>query len=273
MIWGFAFVAQRIGGNHVGHFTFQSVRSWLAFFFLIGLDQFLEKEKYKTTKKEWEAGLICGFFLFLACSFQQVGVGYTSSAKAGFITALYVVLVPMICLLRGEKLSRNLLVSILMVTIGLGLLSIKGKMQLEYGDILMMICALMFSFQILSINHYSQDVRAIRLTIIQFLVTAVLSSVVMFVFEEPDIVAIKEAAVPILYAGILSNGVAYTFQVISQKQLEPTVASLVMCLESVFAALGGWMLLNQTLSIKELIGCILMLGGLILSQLNINTEA
>lgn len=272
VIWGFAFVAQSTGMDHVGPYTFMSCRFLLAGIALYPVTKILDQNK---TEEEIEkgrqgllnAGIICGLALFLGCVFQQVGLQYTTVGKAGFITTLYIVIVPVFGFFAHKKSSRNVWISVLLSMLGLYLLCMNEAFTLSKGDILELIGALAFAIQIIVVDRVIGHLDGVKLSCIQYLVCCFCSSILMFIFEKPTISAITGAIIPILYAGLCSNAIGNTFQVIAQKDLDATVASLLMSLESVFSVLAGWILLNQMLSFKEGIGCVLMFIAIILAQL------
>ena len=274
MIWGAAFVAQSVGMEYVEPFTFQACRSLLGS--LVLLPVIADIDKRGNAKKPLDAeakkyllrsGLICGLFLFTATSLQQVGLLYTTAGKSGFITSLYIILVPVFGLFLKKQVGPWIWCSVALALIGLYLLCGGGQFSIGIGELLTLGCAVAFSFHIMFIDRVSAKVDGVRLSCIQFFVVAVISAVVMFLTETPNWEAIKQCWLPIGYAGILSSGVAYTFQIIGQAHTEPTVASLLMSLESVFAVIFGWLLLNQALTGPELLGCGLVFAGVILAQL------
>ncbi len=278
-IWGSAFVAQSVGAEYVGPFTFLMARSWLGGIVLLPVIAALNANRARisaasASKKQPEdrrtllmGGLCCGCFLFLASTAQQIGVASTTTAKAGFITAMYVVIVPILTLFLGRKVGKKIWLCVVLGVAGLYLLCMTGGLSLSPGDTMVLLCALLFSGHILVIDHFSPRVDGIHMSCIQFFVTAVLSTVCMFLFEQPSLEALTAAALPVLYAGILSSGVGYTLQVVAQKGLNPTIASLAMSLESVFSALSGWLILGQGLTLRELSGCLLMFIAIVLAQL------
>lgn len=288
VIWGFTFVSQSIGAEYVKASTFLALRSWLAAAFLIPViwiadrlgekngsaeERESESEKKAQAKKgklrkrmELKGGVVCGALLFLASFLQQVGIPYTTTAKAGFLTALYVVLVPILSIFMGRFPEKKIWLCVALSVLGLYFLCMKKGTGFSFGDILMLFSALSFALQILAVNHYSAVTDGIRLCQMQMLTAAVLASVVMFAVERPTLSQIRPAMGSILFAGILSSGVAYTLQIIGQKNLNPTIASLAMSLESVFSAVGGWMILHEKLSAREFLGCALMFAAIILSQ-------
>lgn len=296
VIWGFAFVSQSIGADYVGPFTFLAGRCWIAVAFLVPVVAIADRvrERGQVTGRAGGAdgdaaagavstgrpvtaaqrrmlfvsGCVCGLFLFAASAAQQIGIGMTTTAKAGFITALYVILVPIVSLFLGHKSSLKIWVSVALGVTGLYFLCMKGGFTgLNRGDLILMLCALLYAFQILVVNHYLPMVDGLRLSLIQTTVEGILATVFMLMLETNTAAALKAALPAILFAGIMSSGVAYTFQIIGQKGLKPAVASLLMCLESVFAAIGGWLFQGQVLTGRELLGCVLMFSGTVLSLL------
>lgn len=279
LIWGCAFVAQSVGAEYVGAFTFLAARSWLGGVVLLPLIAVLDRgaEKRGQTaraprtaaerKTLLTGGLACGCFLFTASAAQQFGIASTTSAKAGFITTMYVLIVPVISLFMGKKVGGKIWACVALGVVGLYFFCMKGGFTLARGDALVLLCALLFSGHIITVDHFSPKVDGVRMSCIQFFVTAVLATVCMFVFEQPSWEAIRAAAVPILYAGLLSSGVGYTLQIVGQRDLDPTIASLAMSLESVFSALAGWVLLRQSLTPREFFGCALMFTAIVVAQL------
>lgn len=274
-IWGVAFVAQSVGMDYVEPFTFNGIRCLIGSVFLLPCIYFFdrfkgeeEKEKIQKNRKTlWVAGTVCGVILFVATNSQQIGLQYTSAGKAGFITALYIVFVPIIGIFLKKKCRWNVWLSVFIAIVGFYLLSITDGVHLSKGDFFVFICALVFPFHIWTVNHYAPLLDGVRLSCIQFLVCGVLSGICMFLFETPKMGAIFSAWAPILYAGILSCGVAYTLQIVGQRDFNPTIASLLMSFESVFSVLAGWVLLGQALSRREIIGCVLIFAGVILAQI------
>jgi drug/metabolite transporter (DMT)-like permease len=275
-IWGSAFVAQSVGMDYVEPFTFNCVRSLIGGLVLIPasflLDKLKSKEERELEAKQDQrtllaAGLCCGVILCLATNTQQVGMQYTTVGKAGFITALYIVIVPVLGLFFKRHSSLKIWISVGIALVGFYCLCLMGSFTLERGDVYMLVCALMFSCHILVIDHFSPLVDGVKLSCLQFLVSGIISGVVMLLTETPVLQNIWAARVPILYAGVLSSGVAYTLQIVGQKNFNPTIATLIMSLESVFSVLTGWVILHQTLSIRELVGCVLIFAAVILAQL------
>ena len=272
IIWGSTFIAQSVGMDHVGPFTFLAVRSCLACFFLFPLSWILEKEKARFKEKWlnphlWKTGLLTGFAMFLAGAFQQVGMLYTTAGKAGFLTAMYIVLVPVLGCFLKKRPPLTVWISVALAVAGLYFLSGAGFENINIGDILLILCAFWFAVQITWIDRYGQNLDGVRLNLVQALVCCVLSSVVMVLREDISPPDILRCWLPITYAGILSTGVAFTLQIYGQQLLEPTQASVIMSLESVFALICGWLILEERLSPLESLGCAIMFCAVILSQI------
>ena len=280
LIWGTAFVAQSAGSG-MGAFSFLAGRSWMAVLVLIPTVKAFDalhhrqgrpdgKPKSSAERKQLlKAGLVCGTLLFLASAAQQLGITLDpSTAKAGFLTAMYVVLVPVFGLFLGRKGSAQLWVSMAIAVVGLYLLCMQnGFGGVERSDMVLLLCAVLFSFQIMAVNHYGPQMDGVRLSLRQFFVVAVESSVAALLLEHPAPAEFAVNAVPLLYCGVMSSGVAYTLQILGQRDMNPAVGSLIMCLESVFSALGGWVLLHQSLSPREGVGCVLIFAAVVLAQL------
>ena len=274
-IWGFAFIAQSVGMDKIGPFTFQAVRCALAVLFLIPCSFLMElkscnvQDSAKKWKNPtlWKVGLICGCALFVATSLQQVRLVYTDAGKAGFLTAMYIVWVPVLGIFLGKKPPFTIVFSVVMAVIGLYLLSCVGVTQINKGDLFITGCALAFAVQITCIDRFAGELDGLRLNCVQALVVTVLSIPFVLMTETVDWGNVLACWKPLCFAGILSMGVAYTMQVVGQRSLEPTAASLIMSLESVFAVLGGWWLLGETMTTWEITGCVLVFAAVILSQL------
>ena len=275
-IWGIAFVAQSVGMDYIGPFTFNCIRFLIGGIVLIpvilvfGRDKKEERTQEETKmyrKNTILGGIVCGFFLWSASTFQQFGIVNTSVGKAGFITALYIVLVPILGVFLHKKVTPLMWLSVIIAVIGFYMLCISGHVTINKGDLYVLVCAVLFSFHILVIDHFSPGGNGIAISCIQFFVSGIISAVLMALFESPQITQILAAYVPLLYAGVMSCGVAYTLQILGQKHTEPTVACLIMSLESVFSALAGWVILHEKLSAKELLGCALVFLAVILAQL------
>ena len=271
IIWGSAFIAQSMGMELIGPFTFQAIRCGLAVLFLIPVSFLFDRKpgalKRWLDPRLWRSGLICGLALFAAASLQQVGLVYTDAGKAGFLTAMYIVLVPILGLFLGQKPGKSAWFSVGLAVVGLYLLSCMGVSQINIGDILLAGCALAYAVQITCIDRLAGDLDGVRLNCVQALVVTVLSIPFMVFTETVDIGNILACSLPLAYAGILSMGVAYSLQIVGQKYLEPTTASLIMSLESVIAALCGWLILKETMTPWELLGCGLVFSAVIISQL------
>ena len=279
LIWGVAFVAQSVAMDYIGPYTFNAVRSLLGGIVLVPC-VFLFGQKKKTVKDEDPSkgtavdrpgdmiteGLLCGIMLLLSTTLQQVGIQYTTVAKAGFITALYIILVPILGIFLKKRVSFQIWISVVIAIIGLYLLCMKGSFHLGQGDFLMLVCSLCFALHILVIDHFTDKVSGVKLSCIQFFVCGLLSCILMFLFEKPAVSDILSAWLPIVYAGVFSSGVAYTLQIIGQKGTDPTIASLILSLESVVSVLAGWIILGQSLTPREILGCLLMFGAIILAQ-------
>ena len=275
-IWGVAFVAQSVGMDYVGGFTFNMARSLIGSAVLLPVIWFMGRNSSKKAEETqgsgsrkdllW-GGLACGILMCLASNFQQFGIKYTTVGKAGFITACYIVLVPILGLFLKKKCSPFIWLAVAMSVAGLYLLCITDGFSIGKGDILVLICAVLFSFHILVIDYYSPKVDGVKLSCIQFLVCGILSGIPALIFEKPEMSAVLTAWQPILYAGVMSCGVAYTLQIIGQKNMNPTVASLILSLESCISVLAGWVILGQQLSAREIAGCVIMFAAIILAQL------
>lgn len=280
LIWGVAFVAQS-SGSGMGAYSFLAGRSWLAVLVLAPTVKAFDAVRRRQGKPAagpadaagrrsllW-AGAVCGTLLFAASAAQQLGITLDpSTAKAGFLTAMYVVLVPVFGLALGRRGSAQLWISMCIAVAGLYLLCMQnGFGGVGSSDLLLLLSAVLFAFQIMAVDHYSPRVDGVRLSLIQFLTVAVESTVMALLFETPSLAEFSANALPILYCGVLSSGVAYTLQILGQRELNPAVASLIMCLESVFSALGGWLILHQTLSVRESAGCALIFAAVVLAQL------
>lgn len=274
-IWGTAFVAQSVGMDYLGPFTFNGVRSLIGGVALIPCIWLLQKLNDKSEPVTEErnrkdlliGGISCGVLLFAASSLQQVGIQYTTAGKAGFITAFYIVFVPVLGIFLGKKTGWKVWTAVILALAGLYFLCITEKFTIGKGDIFLFACALVFSIHILVIDYFSPKVEGVKMSCIQFLVCGIISLPFMFLLEIPKMGAIVDAAWPLLYAGVLSCGVAYTLQIIGQKNVNPAIASLILSLESCFSVLAGWVILGEKLSVCESIGCILMFAAIILAQL------
>lgn len=273
-IWGTAFVAQSVGADYVEPFTFNAARAVIAFLFLLILclvRRKMQKGIVESATKSWKdlaiGGTCCGVALTVATNLQQKGLETTTSGKAGFITALYIVIVPILSIFLKKKAPRAIWLSVVLAVAGLYCLCITEDFTITSGDFYILLCALCFSVHILVIDHFTQKVDGVELSCVQFLVVTVLSAIGMLATETPSVEALKMCVGPILYLGILSSGVAYTLQILAQKDSNPTVVSLLLSLESVFAVLAGAVILHDRMSGKEYLGCVLMLIAVVLAQL------
>ena len=276
MIWGAAFVAQSVSMDYVGPFTFLCTRSILGGVVLLPVIAVMGKRKQEKSAEKSESrrilllgGICCGIMLFIGSTLQQVGIQYTTAGKAGFITAMYMVLVPICGLFFGKRPGGKTWAAVVVALVGMYLLCLYGSgiQNLSKGDLLEMLCALGFTAHILVIDHFSPKVDGVKMSCIQFFVCGILAGIFMLILETPSWESIRAAAMPILYAGILSSGVGYTLQIVAQKDTQPTVASLLMSLESVFSLIFGWILLKEAMSGVELLGCVLMFAAIIWVQL------
>ncbi len=280
-IWGVAFVAQSVGMEYIGPFTFNAIRCVLGGLVLIPVILVLKKKKEtgaenqeKEDKKTlWMGGIACGVILCIASNLQQFGIMEASVGKSGFFTALYIVMIPVIGIFIGKRPGIKLWFCVALAVVGMYLLCMKdGSFTIERADIMLLLCALAFSFHILVVDYFSPKVDGVKMSCIQFFVCGVLSAVGMLFTETPDISNIQAAWLPLLYAGLLSCGVGYTLQIVGQKGINPVIASLIMSLESVISALAGWVILGQVLSPKEILGCILMFVAIIITQIPIGNK-
>lgn len=271
VIWGSAFIAQSVGMDKIGPFTFQAVRCFLAVVFLFPASALFSRGKpfWKSWADPalWRSGIICGLALFAASSLQQIGLVYTDAGKAGFLTAMYIVFVPFLGLFVGRKPGRNALLSLIPAIVGLYLLSCTSVSGINKGDVLLLLCAVAFSVQILLIDRHCAGLDGLKLNCIQALVVTVLSVPWALLTETVDASLIASCWLPLGYAGVLSMGVAYTLQIVGQKRVAPSAAALLMSLESVFAALFGWLLLHETMTRAEELGCVLVFAAVVISQL------
>lgn len=274
MIWGGAFVAQSMSTGFVGPFTFNTARYAIGAAVLIPIILIADKLNPGRpaflgwrNPKLWIGGLICGLLVTIAAAFQQAGIQYTTVGKAGFITTLYVILVPIFSIFLGKKPSKLIWVCVCLAVCGLYLLCMSETASINLGDLLVLCSGLGFAFQILAVDRYVMQVDGVKLSFLQFLFSAIFSVLPAFLFETPTVVGLVGAWKPLFYTGVLSCGVGYTFQILGQKNTDPTVASIVMCMESVFSVLFGWLILHQALSQRELLGCALMFVAVLLAQL------
>ena len=269
-IWGSAFVAQSEGTAYIGPWTFNCLRcvlGSLALLLMLPVLNKVNRSDKKIDKETIKGGAIAGFILTLGMYFQQYGIAYTTVGKAGFLSSLYIVLVPLLAVFIKKKTNISIWLAVLLSLVGLYFLSFKEREGFVVGDIYILICAIIFAFHILCIDYYTVKANPIYLALIQFTFVAIFSFLPMIIIEKPLIENIRSALVPIMYAGILSTGVAYTLQVVTQKELEPSLASIIMSLEAVFAALSGWIFLNQIMNGREIVGACLVFIGVLVAQI------
>lgn len=278
IVSGVAFVAQSVGMDYIGPFTFNGVRSLIGGVVLIPcifiIRKFKGEEKNSQTgdkKKLIAGGLICGVIMFVASSLQQIGIQYTTVGKAGFITALYIIIVPILGIFIRKKIPWTIWISVVIAVVGMYLLCITEGFSISKGDFIVFLCALAFSVHIMVVDYFAPHVDGVAMSCIQFLTAGILSLFPMFKFENPSIDAICISWMPILYAAVMSCAVAYTLQIIGQKYTEPFVASLIMSLESVISVLAGWVILHQVLSPREIFGCVMVFIAIIIAQCPIPT--
>ncbi len=271
-IWGFAFVAQRMGMEHMGPLGFNAVRFALGAvvllpFLFLGVPGLKRMPLITGQKSDLvRGGLLVGLLIFIGSTFQQYGVVHTTAGKAGFITGLYVVFVPLLGLLRGLETRRAIWYGVLLAAVGLYLLSGEGWGRIRLGDGLVLISAVFWASHVLGVGHFANRTNPLALAVIQFAICSLLSFLGALAFEDLTLPSIQAAGIPLLYAGILSTGVAFTTQIVGQRRAHPAYAALILSMEGVFAALGGWMILGEVLSVRDLAGCALMLAGIILAQ-------
>lgn len=278
-IWGTAFVAQDLCADSIGTFAFNATRYFIAVLALLVVIAVSDKakknrptptaeEKKAANKQLWLGGLCCGVALAIASNFQQAGlVAGTDAGKAGFITALYVVLVPVFGLFFKRKVSLPVWIAVVCSVVALYLLCIKGDFSLAAGDLLILVCAVCFAVHILVIDHFTAYCDGVKLSCLQFLFAGIISAVCMFLFEDVDFAAIWSCILPLLYVGIFSCGVGYTLQILAQKDSNPTVVTILLSLESVFAVIAGAIILHQQMTVREYIGCVVMFAAVILAQI------
>lgn len=274
VIWGSTFVAQSVGVETIGPYTFLAVRCILAVIALLLILYFLNKKDFiaiVTDSKLWKAGIPCGIALFAATAMQQVGLIYTTAGKGGFITTMYILLVPIFGLFLKQKPPKMVGISVVIAAVGLYLISGAGFTAINIGDVLMLGCAVAFAFQILIMDRVAGELNSLALNMAQAFVCGVLSGIFALIFDTIVWENILACWFPLLYAGVLSMGFAYTLQIVGQKAIEPTTASLLMSFESVFAALSGWLLLNESFTTTEGIGCALVFGAIMLTQIPIKS--
>ena len=272
-IWGTGFVAQNMGMEYAGPFSFNATRNFvgalalLPVIFLFSKLNKVKKQEYKRKDLVW-GGIWCGTVLGLASALQQLGIYLgTSSGKAGFITALYMLLVPLLGLFLKKKVGFKAWVAVMLGTVGMYFLCITNGFEIEMGDFVIFLCAILYAVHIMVIDHFSPKADGIKMSCIQFVVSVIINVLIMLIFEDVNLMGLIQAWKAILYLGIMSSGVAYTLQIVAQKDTSPVAATLIMSLESVFAVLSGWLVLKETMNGNQLLGCLLIFIGIILSQL------
>ena len=274
-IWGTAFVAQSVGMDYLEPFTFNGVRCLIGAIALLPCIWFFNRGKEKENKINDEnakrdlikGGIACGILLFAASSLQQIGLVYTAAGKAGFITAFYIVLVPVFGIFLHKKIGWKVWTAVAIALAGLYFLCITETFTIGVGDIYVFLCALIFSVHILVVDHYAPKVDGVKLSCIQFLVAGIVSIPFMLILESPKMGNMMTSWFPLIYAGVFSCGIAYTLQILGQKNVNPAIASLILSLESCFSVLSGWVILGERLSARETIGCIMMFAAIILAQI------
>lgn len=277
LIWGTAFSAQSVATTYLGPLTFNAARNVIAFLALLAMDLIAAKlvpgrrNMFQLSSAEKKrlliGGTACGVALTLACNMQQLGMFGTSAGKAGFITAMYIVIVPLFGLFQRKRPSLLLWVSVALAVVGLYFLCVTEGFSVELSDFFILICAVLYAVHILVIDHFSCELDGIQMSCVQFFVAMLLSGIGTFVLEQPTVQAVSQCLLPILYTGLFSSAVGYTLQILAQKDANPTVVSLLLSLESVFAVLGGAVLLHERMGGREIIGCVLMMAAVILAQL------
>ncbi len=274
IVWGISFVSQSVSMVLIEPNTFCGIRTLIGALSLVPVILVMDNSKKKrgletnyNKKTLICGGIICGIILCVSATLQTYGLKYTTAGKAGFVTAMYMVFVPIYSLFLGKKIRPVTAFGVLIAVVGMYFLCIKEGFKLEIGDLLVLVCAFTFAFHILAVDYFSPRVDGVKLSFLQFAVCGTINIVLMFLFEKPVMSEILKCTIPILYAGVMSCGVAYTLQIIGQKYAEPTVASIVMSLEAVFAALAGWLLIGQAMTLREIFGCILMFAAITIVQL------
>ncbi|MDA8227733.1 MAG: DMT family transporter [Desulfitobacterium hafniense] len=274
-IWGFAFVAQRVGSQHVGAFTFNGIRFALGSISLIPLILYFNKKKNSDNRPELPIkkilvpSVLVGIVLYSAASLQQIGLNYTTAGKASFITGLYMVLVPIIGVFLKHRIGKNAWIGVGLAVLGLYLLSVNDDFSMEYGDLLELLGAFFWAIHILTIDHFTKKVDPLKLSCIQFATCSILSLIIAIIYEEITLSGLLNALIPILYGGLLSVGVAYTLQAVAQKHAKPSHAAIILSMESVFGAIGGALILGESMQIRGYVGCALILGGILVSQIKL----
>ena len=275
VVWGFSFVAQKIGMDSIEPMAFNGIRFIIGSLSLLPVILIFNNKKKKTSAKQnielWKAGIISGTVLFIAASIQQFGIVFTTAGNAGFITSIYVIIVPVMGLLFKQKVTIQTWVGAVLAIVGLYYLSVSEGLTIVVGDLLVFGSAFFWAIQVLLAGYYAVRVNVIKLAAIQFALTGVISLIISLFTETYGIQNILDASIPILYGGIMSVGLAFTLQLIAQKKANPSHAAIILSTESVFAAVGGWIILNERLTTIEFIGAVLMLTGVVISQIKKRT--
>lgn len=275
LIWGLGFVSQRAGMEHIGPFTFNAVRSFLGCMSLIPvifLVKCVKPDLRSNAKKFYQrinllkAGCLCGFVMFLAMSVQQYSIQYVTAGKSGFITALYIIFVPLILMCMGTKIAKRVFVSVIMAVVGLYLLCYKSGGGINIYDLLSLAGAFFYGVHMLIVDHYAHRVHPVKMSCLQFFIVGILSLILVLCFETPNLTGLIECKIPLLYSGFVATGIAYTLQVYGQKHTFPILATLILCLESVFAVIGGAVILGEVMTLREILGCVLMISAVILAN-------
>jgi drug/metabolite transporter (DMT)-like permease len=278
-IWGLAFVAQRVGAKYVGSFTFNGVRfalgalSLLPLIFIFRNKQNVSSETEHVTKSSFKVGILAGGVLFIGASLQQLGLVDTSAGKAAFITGLYIVFVPVFGIILKQYIRFNTWIGIVVALVGLYFLCVTENFSIGKGDVLELVGAFFWAIHILLIDHFAKKVDVLKLSFFQFITCSVLSMAVAVAFENITLSGLQSAAIPILYGGICSVGIAYTLQVVGQRHAKPSHAAIILSMETVFASIGGLIILKENLGVRGYIGCVLMLAGMLLAQIQIGKKS
>lgn len=269
--WGTTFVAQLTGMDGIGPFTYMAARFFIGFLFLSAVLIFTRKSRVKERRagkisRGFLVGLFCGIFLFVASSMQQISMLYTTAGKAAFITCLYIMFVPLSAAFLGKKILRENWAGAVLAIVGLYFLAINEEFSINRGDVILFFSAFFWTAHILVVDKFANNVDAMELSAAQIFMTTILSFAAMAIFETPTIEAVRGAAIPILYGGVLSSGVAFTLQIYGQKYAEPSAAAILMSFESIFGALSGWLILGEEMSGREIFGCAMMILGIFVTQ-------
>jgi len=267
LIWGFAFVAQKAGMEFIGPFTYNAIRFAIGGLFLIPIIIKKRVSLSKPNKENFKYGIILGMVLFTASSFQQVGMLYTTAGNAGFITGMYVILVPVLGIFIGRRTFRSTWIGAILAVVGLYFLNASENISMSFGNFLVLVSSMFWAVHVLLIDNFTKKAEPLIIACIQFLITSILSFIVMVFTESSTLSAIYSALIPLLYGGLISAGVGFTLQIIAQKNAHPTHAAIILSLEAVFAVAGGILILRETLGFNTFVGCILMLTGMFITQL------